>query len=92
MEWKRDKKWCVNFLPLRMAVSLTVEAFQTAVALAEFEAVKDQEGKIILTDKHLKAVVEMSRDFKDYLHDLHKGDEEKRAERRHERLDKSVMI
>ncbi|KAF2258988.1 P-loop containing nucleoside triphosphate hydrolase protein [Lojkania enalia] len=63
-------------------------AFQTAVALAEYDALKDQEGKIILTDKHLKSVVEMSRDFKDYLKDLHRGDEGKRAERRMERLDK----
>jgi hypothetical protein len=92
MEWERDKKWSADLFPLQMTVSLTVTAFQTAVALAEFEAVKDQEGKIVLTDKHLRAVVEMSRDFKEYLHDLHKGDEEKRAERRHERLDKSVMI
>lgn len=92
MEWERDKKRRVSFLPLRLAVSLTVEAFQTAVALAEFDSEKDQEGKIVLTDKHLRAVVEMSRDFKQYLHELHKGDEEKRAERRHERLDKSVTI
>lgn len=63
-------------------------AFQTAVALAEYEATKDKEGKIVLTDKHLKSVVEMSRDFKEYLDELHLGDEGKRAERRHERLDK----
>lgn len=61
-------------------------AFQTAVALAEYEATKDEEGKILLTDKHLKSVVEMSRDFKEYLNELHKGDEGKRAERRYERL------
>lgn len=63
-------------------------AFQTAVALAEYEAKKDSEGKIVLTDKHLRSVVSMSRDFKEYLDDLHLGDEGKRAERRKERLDK----
>lgn len=58
------------------------------MALAEYEATKDEEGKIVLTDKHLKSVVEMSRDFKEYLNELHVGDEGKRAERRRERLDK----
>jgi len=62
-------------------------AFQTAVALAEYDAEKDEEGKILLTDSHLRAVVELSRDFKDYLNDLHKGDEGKRAERKYDRLD-----
>ena len=58
------------------------------MALAEYEAVKDVEGKIVLTDKHLKSIVEMSRDFKSYLNDLHRGSEGKRAERRTERLEK----
>ncbi|KAF2143197.1 uncharacterized protein K452DRAFT_247570 [Aplosporella prunicola CBS 121167] len=62
-------------------------AFQTAVALAEYESIKDEEGNIELTDEHLRAVVEMSRDFKDYIDELHKGDEAKRAERKYERLD-----
>ncbi|KAJ4982815.1 hypothetical protein SVAN01_11688 [Stagonosporopsis vannaccii] len=60
-------------------------AFQTAVALAEYEAVKDSEGKIMITDKHLRSVVEMSRDFKKYINDIHRGDEDLRAERRRER-------
>jgi hypothetical protein len=62
-------------------------AFQTAVALAEFDAERDEENKIVLTDNHLRAVVELSRDFKQYLNDLHKGDEAKRAERKYDRLD-----
>lgn len=62
-------------------------AFQTAVALAEFDAEKDEEGKILLTDSHLRAVVELLKDFKDYLNTLHEGDEGKRAERKYERLD-----
>jgi hypothetical protein len=41
----------------------------------------------VLTDSHLRAVVELSRDFKSYLNNLHKGDEAKRAERKYERLD-----
>jgi hypothetical protein len=35
----------------------------------------------------LRAVVELSKDFQDYLDQLHKGDESKRAERKKERLD-----
>lgn len=62
-------------------------AFQTAVALAEFDSQRDEENKIVLTDSHLRAVVELSRDFKQYLQDLHRGDEAKRAERKIERLD-----
>lgn len=66
---------------------LPAVALQTAVALAEYDAEKDEEGKIIITDAHLKAVVELSADFKTYLNELHRGDELKRAERKYERLD-----
>ncbi|KAI1750558.1 P-loop containing nucleoside triphosphate hydrolase protein [Xylaria castorea] len=62
-------------------------AFQTVVSLAEYDAEKGEDGKIIITDEHLRAVVELSRDFKTYLNELHKGDEAKRAERKYERLD-----
>lgn len=55
--------------------------------LAEHDGEKDEEGKILLTDTHLRAVVELSRDFKDYLAELHKGDEAKRAARNYQRLD-----
>lgn len=41
----------------------------------------------MITDSHFKAVTELSRDFRDYLHELKKGDESERAERRMERLD-----
>ncbi|KAK2776168.1 P-loop containing nucleoside triphosphate hydrolase (ATPase) [Colletotrichum kahawae] len=62
-------------------------AFQTAVALAEYEADKDSEGRTKVKDDHLKAVVDLSKDFKSYLNDLHRKDEGKRAEQRYERLD-----
>lgn len=74
----------------RMCLGLTKygqPAFQTAVALAEYEAQKDAEGRIMLTDDHIKAVVEMSSDFKRYLKALHKKDESGRAAMRQERLD-----
>ncbi|QLI68001.1 uncharacterized protein G6M90_00g030840 [Metarhizium brunneum] len=62
-------------------------AFQTSVALAEYDDEKDEEGKIILSDTHFRAVLELSKDFKDYLNDLHQGNEGKRAQRKYERLD-----
>ncbi|OTB06589.1 hypothetical protein M426DRAFT_318656 [Hypoxylon sp. CI-4A] len=62
-------------------------AFQTAVSLAEYDDEKGEDGKVIITDEHLRAVVELSKDFKNYLNELHKGDEGKRAERKYERLD-----
>ncbi|KAI1801168.1 P-loop containing nucleoside triphosphate hydrolase protein [Daldinia bambusicola] len=42
-------------------------ALQTAVALAETEAVEDVRDKVTVTDKHLRAVVKMSRGFKSFL-------------------------
>ncbi|KAK7999632.1 ATPase [Apiospora arundinis] len=46
-------------------------ALQTAVALAETEAIEDNEGRadgvVTVTDKHLRAVVKMSRGFKNFL-------------------------
>lgn len=68
-------------------IKLIIIAFQTAVSLAEYDAEKGEDGKIMITDEHLRAVVELSKDFKNYLNELHKGDEGKRAERKYERLD-----
>ena len=62
-------------------------AFQTAVALADFEGAKDEEGKILLKDTHIMQIVRMSKEFKTYLHELHQGDESKRAERQGVRYD-----
>jgi hypothetical protein len=62
-------------------------AFQTAVALAEYDAEKDDEGKILLTDTHLRSIVDMSRDFKRYLDETHGADEEKRAAMENNRYD-----
>ena len=57
------------------------------MTLAEYDDERDQEGKIIVTDAHLRSVVGLSQDFNHYLDELHKGDESKRAERKYERLD-----
>ncbi|KAI2465143.1 P-loop containing nucleoside triphosphate hydrolase protein [Annulohypoxylon bovei var. microspora] len=42
-------------------------ALQTAVALAETEALEDGNDVVSVTDKHLRAVVKMSRGFKNFL-------------------------
>jgi hypothetical protein len=47
-------------------------AFQTAVALAEFEQNKDEEGTILLEEHHVQQVADMSRDFRMYLDELHR--------------------
>jgi len=55
-------------------------AFQTAVALAEYEANKEGQEVVTLKEKHLRSVVRMSRSFKDYLFSTHKNqDMAKRA-------------
>ncbi|KAG4217880.1 hypothetical protein PC116_g33640, partial [Phytophthora cactorum] len=59
-------------------------ALQTAVALAETEALEENKDKVTVTDKHLRAVVRMSRGFKNFLgqqkkrsnDDVEKDDEE----------------
>lgn len=56
-----------------------VLAFQTAVSLAEYADERDEDNKIKLTDEHLREVMELSKDFKEYLKKLHKADEEKRT-------------
>ncbi|KAI0976821.1 hypothetical protein F4678DRAFT_468930 [Xylaria arbuscula] len=42
-------------------------ALQTAVALAEADAVEDDADVVVLADKHLRAVVRMSRGFKKFM-------------------------
>lgn len=54
-------------------------AFQVAVALAESQGEKDREGRVLIKRDHLKATVQMSKEFKDYLLKLHKQDPGKRA-------------
>jgi hypothetical protein len=57
-EEMRDLKW--NGREIR-------NGLQTAVALAETEALEDGVEKVTVTDKHLRAVVKMSRGFKEFL-------------------------
>ncbi|KAJ3546083.1 hypothetical protein NM208_g2189 [Fusarium decemcellulare] len=65
-------------------------AFQTAVSLAEYDAEKGDDGKVLVNDDHFRAVVELSSDFRKYLDTLHKKDEAQRAAFKHERYDEFV--
>ncbi|KAK2005814.1 ATPase [Colletotrichum eremochloae] len=53
-------------------------ALQTALALAESDAADEGSERICITDKHLRAVVKMSRGFRDYLRsgNVYDGDSE----------------
>ena len=62
-------------------------AFQTAVALADFDNEKNEDGKIVLRERHIQQIVHMSQEFKDYLKELHHGDEAKRAYQQRNRYD-----
>ncbi|KAL8759679.1 MAG: hypothetical protein Q9184_003542 [Pyrenodesmia sp. 2 TL-2023] len=55
-------------------------AFQTAIALAEFDANKTQ-GKPVLALEHFKIVAQASEDFDDYLSRVHGGNEADVAKR-----------
>jgi hypothetical protein len=54
-------------------------AFQVAVALAEAQGNKDEKGRVLIKPEHIKATVQMSKEFQEYLVKLHKGDLSKRA-------------
>lgn len=54
----RDLKW--NGREIR-------NAFNTAVALAEYENKRDPKGAIMMSPTHLEQVVKMSRSFRDYM-------------------------
>ncbi|SPO04177.1 uncharacterized protein DNG_06860 [Cephalotrichum gorgonifer] len=54
-------------------------SFQVAVALAEAQGHKDKQGRVLIKSDHIKATVQMSREFRDYLVKLHKGDMSKKA-------------
>jgi len=59
--------------------SFLILAFQVAVALAEAKSQKDKEGRTLIKSDHIKATVQMSREFRDYLIKLHRVDLSKRA-------------
>ncbi|KAK2767722.1 hypothetical protein FQN54_003880 [Arachnomyces sp. PD_36] len=54
-------------------------AFQVAVALADAQNNKDKQGRVLIKPDHIKAAVQMSREFKDYLVHVHKTDMGKKA-------------
>ena len=56
------------------------------MSLADFDGA-DEDGKITLRKTHIQQIVRMSREFKDYLSKLHRGDEAKRADRQRIRFD-----
>lgn len=66
-------------------------AFQTAVSLAEFEAAEDPNfdaaEPVVVESAHFERVCKMSKTFKDYMFNLKKADEQKRAHGRRDRLD-----
>lgn len=57
----------------------TSSAFQVAVALAEAQGQKDDKGRVLIKKEHIKATVDMSKDFSDYLKRVHKSDMSKKA-------------
>ncbi|KAL8673281.1 MAG: hypothetical protein Q9168_002279 [Polycauliona sp. 1 TL-2023] len=66
-------------------------AFQTAIALAEFDATKAEAGKPVLALEHFKVVAQASEDFDDYLCRVHGGTEADLAMRFQQRDDEPVM-
>ncbi|KAK1995570.1 P-loop containing nucleoside triphosphate hydrolase protein, partial [Colletotrichum falcatum] len=48
--------------------------FQVAVALAEARADRDGKGRVLIKPEHIKASVQMSKEFKQYVTKIHKQD------------------
>ncbi|KAL9005183.1 MAG: hypothetical protein Q9188_002019 [Gyalolechia gomerana] len=65
-------------------------AFQTAIALADFDANKNQ-GKPVLSLEHFKIVAQVSKDFDDYLFQVYGGNEADLAKRNLQREDDPVV-
>ncbi|KAM0324314.1 hypothetical protein ACHAQA_008091 [Verticillium albo-atrum] len=68
-------------------------AFQVAVALAEAQNQTDKEGRVLIKPDHIKATVQMSKEFQEYLVKLHRGDLSTMASRmghRYDAFDKKV--
>ncbi|KAL8993104.1 MAG: hypothetical protein Q9169_006595, partial [Polycauliona sp. 2 TL-2023] len=65
-------------------------AFQTAIALAEFDANRAEAGKPVLALEHFKVVAQASEDFDDYLCRVHGGTEADLAMRFQQRDDEAV--
>ncbi len=90
-EWDHFTYFLITFMEEGMwrwrANSKCDTAFQTAVALADFDNETNEDGKIILRERHIQQIVHMSQEFKDYLNGLHRGDEAKRADRQRIRYD-----
>lgn len=49
------------------------------MALAEARAEKDKEGRILVKKEHIKASVQMSNEFQQYLESVHRKDLGKKA-------------
>lgn len=60
-------------------LSIFFLAFQVAVALAEAQGQKDGKGLVLIKKEHLKATVDMSKEFSDYLKRVHRQDMSKKA-------------
>lgn len=65
--------WRIRILTRRLCL-----AFQVAVALAEAQGQKDK-GRVLIKKEHIKATVDMSKEFSDYLKRVHKSDMSKKA-------------
>jgi hypothetical protein len=50
------------------------------VNLAQAEGDTDNKGRVIVKRDHIKATVEMSKEFKEYMISLHKKTESQRAQ------------
>jgi hypothetical protein len=87
MERPRDSKWWVPRSPELYCKANKTTAFQTTVALAEFQASEEKSTDIELKIDYLDQVVKMSKRFKAYLSTMPDGNVAKKALRYGKRND-----
>ncbi|KAJ9613389.1 hypothetical protein H2200_003331 [Cladophialophora chaetospira] len=82
LKWAESKSEALNWNGRQIR-----NAFQTAVALAEFTVQESSEEGCpspkhpVMKKKHFKLIAAASKEFTKYLYEIHGADEEKRAER-----------
>ncbi|KZM24333.1 ATP binding [Ascochyta rabiei] len=62
-------------------------AFQIAVNLAQAEDARDEKGRFVVERDHIKVTADLLKDFKEYMHTLHKKSASQRAQREGLRYD-----
>lgn len=86
-----QKYWKLNYKVLRWNGRQIRNAFQTAMALAEYDA-RDSGEPPVITAKHFETIANASADFAKYVTDVHGAEADQVAMRDKNRLDRNPAV